>query len=89
LEIDVQGTLAVLQKHPAALTIFVRPDTVEELESRLRQRQTENEAAIERRLETALRELQESHRYQHVVINRDVGQAALEICQILTRAKKT
>ena len=36
LEIDVDGTLAVLEKYPDAVTIFVRPDSIEELERRLR-----------------------------------------------------
>src|SRR5437879_3946324 len=35
LEIDVEGTLAVLEKHPDALTIFVHSGSVEELERRL------------------------------------------------------
>src|SRR4051794_17197900 len=43
LEIDVEGTLAVLDKHPDALTIFVHSGSVEELERRLRLRNTENE----------------------------------------------
>ena len=40
LEIDVEGTLAVLEKHPEALTIFVHSGSVEELERRLRARGT-------------------------------------------------
>ena len=36
LEIDVQGTLAVLEQYPDALTIFIRPESLEELEQRLR-----------------------------------------------------
>jgi guanylate kinase len=40
LEIDVQGTLAVLRQYPEATTIFVEPGSLEELERRLRGRQT-------------------------------------------------
>jgi len=43
LEIDVEGTMAVLEKHPDALTIFVHSGSVEELERRLRARKTESE----------------------------------------------
>ena len=50
LEIDAQGTLAVLQRYPDAVTIFVQPETLEELERRLRKRGTESEAALQRRL---------------------------------------
>src|SRR5262245_23272912 len=42
LEIDVEGTMAVLDKHPDALTIFVHSGSVEELERRLRLRNTES-----------------------------------------------
>src|SRR6201995_385181 len=38
LEIDVQGTLAFLKRYPDALTIFVAPKSIEELERRLRER---------------------------------------------------
>jgi guanylate kinase len=83
LEIDVEGTLAVLEKHPEALTIFVHSGSVEELERRLRLRNTESEEALARRLDTARRELAQQHRYRYQVINRDVRQAVREVCDIL------
>src|SRR5439155_14484529 len=85
LEIDVEGTLAVLEKHPEALTIFVHSGSVEELERRLRARNTESEEALARRLETAKRELAQRDRYRYQVINRDVPQAVREVCDILLR----
>src|SRR5438477_1808615 len=88
LEIDVEGTLAVLEKHPTALTIFVHSGSVEELERRLRLRNTESEEALTRRLETARRELAQIHRYRYQVINRDVAQAVREVCEILKRYVK-
>jgi guanylate kinase len=85
LEIDVEGTLAVLEKHPDALTIFVHSGSVDELERRLRARKTESEEALARRLETAKRELAKKDRYRYEVINRDVQQAVREVCEILVR----
>jgi guanylate kinase len=85
LEIDVEGTLAVLEKHPEALTIFVHSGSVEELERRLRARKTESEEALNRRLDTAKRELAKKDRYRYQVINRDVHQAVREVCDILLR----
>src|SRR6476620_1247173 len=70
LEIDVEGTMAVLDKHPDALTIFVHSGSVEELDRRLRARKTESEDALARRLETAKRELAQKDRYRYQVINR-------------------
>jgi guanylate kinase len=84
LEIDVDGTLAVLEKYPCAVTLFVRPDSIEELDRRLRLRGTESEAAIERRLEVARRELGFIDRYRYVVINQSVSQAVEDILQILS-----
>ena len=85
LEIDVEGTLAVLEKHPEALTIFVHSGSVEELERRLRARNTESEEALQRRLATARQELAQKSRYRFEVINRDVPQAVREVCDILLR----
>jgi guanylate kinase len=83
LEIDVNGAQAVLAEYPAALTLFVSPGSLVELERRLRGRGTESAAAIERRLAVARREMACADRYAFVVINDDVGRAADEICAIL------
>jgi guanylate kinase len=85
LEIDVEGTLAVIEKHPQALTIFVHSGSIEELERRLRARNTESEEALARRLTTARRELAQKDRYRYEVINRDVQQAVRDVCDILLR----
>ncbi|HUY34146.1 MAG TPA: guanylate kinase [Pirellulales bacterium] len=84
LEIDVQGTMAVLEQHPDALTIFVRPVSMAELERRLRDRGTESEAEIQRRLEVARREMESADRYQFQVVNDDIERAVDELCHILT-----
>src|SRR3954470_18021130 len=85
LEIDVEGTLAVLEKHPEALTIFVHSGSIDELERRLRVRNTETEDALARRLATARRELAQKSRYRYEVINHDVAQAVREVCDILLK----
>jgi len=83
LEIDVQGALSILDRRDDLITIFVHPGTMEELESRLRQRGTETEAAIQRRLEVAREEMSHRHRYKHQVINRALDEAVDEICHLL------
>ena len=88
LEIDVQGALAVMDRNAEAVTIFVRPSSVEELRRRLRGRGTEGEEAIERRLDQAERELALAGRYRYQVINDDVDQAVQEICDILTQQEQ-
>jgi len=83
LEIDVEGTLAVLREHPQALTIFIKPASSDELERRLRDRGTETEAALARRLEVARREMDYIDRYRHQVVNDDLERAVRELCDIL------
>ncbi len=83
LEIDVQGNLAVRQRYPNAITIFVRPGAIEELERRLTKRGTESTEAIERRLAVARHELACADQYQYQVLNDDVEQAVERICKIL------
>ena len=73
LEIDVDGAGEVLRQFPEAVTIFIRPDSVEELERRLRARGTESEDAIQRRLAVARRELQLADQYEYQVVNDTVA----------------
>ncbi len=83
LEIDVEGALQVLQLFPRAMTVFIHPGSPQELERRLRGRNTESEPAIQRRLEVARRELSFADQYRFVVINGELDQAVNEICQLL------
>jgi guanylate kinase len=83
LEIDVDGAREVLRQFPEAVTVFIRPESMDELERRLRQRGTETEDAIQRRLAVARHELQLADHYEHQVVNVTVSQAVDEICDIL------
>ena len=85
LEIDVQGTLAVLERYPEALTIFVEPGSLDELERRLRRRGTESEQSIERRLAGAKREMAYADRYRYRIVNDDLDAAIAAMCRILTQ----
>lgn len=83
LEIDVEGAASVLTRDVSPITIFLHPGSMEELERRLRDRKTEDEAAIARRLEVARGEMEALARYDHEVINRHVDETVEEICHIL------
>lgn len=89
LEIDVQGALAVIQRHHDAVTIFVRPASIEQLEGRLRGRGTETEEATRRRLEQAEHELSLADRYRYQVVNGDLDQAVRRISDILTQEQES
>lgn len=88
LEIDVEGALEVMRQFPQAVTIFLRTPGPEEFERRLRQRGTESEDGIRRRLATARHELQFADRYRHVVVNDRLDRAVEEICRILVSEEK-
>lgn len=83
LEIEVQGALQVMKKCPEALTIFLVPPTMEELEKRIRGRRTEDEDVVLERLNKAKAEIATKDEYKYVVCNDDVTRAKDEIAQII------
>lgn len=87
LEVDVEGAGKVLKHYPNAITIFIHPGSVQELERRLRGRGTESEEVLKRRLEVAKHELDASSIYTHIVINQSVDQTVNDICLLLEAEK--
>ncbi len=83
LEIDVQGTLKLKKQFPQTITLFVRTSSDEEYEKRIRNRGTESEDVIEKRLATIRKELEQAQYYSHVIINDDLERAVTEIGTIL------
>lgn len=88
LEIDVVGAATVMEQHPEAISVFIHPGSLEELEQRLRKRGTESEAALNRRLEVARQELEASGNYKHIVVNLTVDQTVNDICNLLYQEEK-
>ncbi len=88
LEIEYQGVQQLIKKAPDAITIFLAPPSIEELERRLRARDTESEAVIAKRVEVAKYELtlaDDKSLFKHKVVNEDVDKAVDEIRDILRR----
>lgn len=83
LEIEVNGTMEVLQKVPEAVSIYLMPPNFDALESRIRGRSTEEEAIIQKRLAKARKEMELAGNYEYTVVNDDVERAAKEIAQII------
>ncbi|MEA3437570.1 MAG: guanylate kinase, partial [Thermodesulfobacteriota bacterium] len=69
LDIDVQGTILLLERYPESVTIFVMPPSIEELKRRLKLRNTDSSEVIARRLENAKIEMAKKDLYIHVIIN--------------------
>jgi guanylate kinase len=71
MRLDVQGARTVKGLLPMAITVFLLPESEEELLARLRQRRTESEEALQRRLATAREELERIPEFDYVVVNRN------------------
>lgn len=83
LEIDVDGMRSVLERYPDTTTIFIHCGGIDELERRLRTRNTDSDDAIRRRLEVARHELAYQNHYRYQILNDDVDQSVRQICEIL------
>ncbi len=85
LEIECQGALQVLEKMPNVISIFIVPPSLEELENRLRQRATEDDIKITKRLKKAKEEMKLQSKYQYVIINEKLEDAVKELDNILNK----
>lgn len=83
LEIDVQGAVQVMEKMPAAVTIFILPPSYDVLKARLTARATEKNDDLELRLRNSHDEVRQFERFQYVVINDEVRLASRKICSII------
>jgi len=83
LDIEVKGARQIMSKEPEAITIFVTPPNMDELERRLRVRGTDSEEKMKARLERARAELEEKVYYDNIVVNDNVNHAAEEILSII------
>jgi guanylate kinase len=75
LVIDVQGARQIRRRGVEATSIFVMPPSAAVLESRLRGRSKDTEAAIQRRLEVARSEVESFREYDFIVVNDELGPA--------------
>ncbi|MBW2453934.1 MAG: guanylate kinase, partial [Deltaproteobacteria bacterium] len=74
-DIDFQGARQIRARVPEAVSVFILPPTLEELERRLRGRGTEDEETTLRRLANAKREIAHYGLFDYVVVNDDLEQA--------------
>lgn len=85
LVIDVHGAANIKRMYPGSNTIFLLPPSIEELESRLRGRGTEDEASVQRRLNEALNELSVKDTYDQQLVNHDIDSCAEELYQMMRK----
>ncbi|WP_321531074.1 guanylate kinase [uncultured Desulfuromonas sp.] len=83
LDIDFQGAEQLKKQATEAVFVFIAPPDMAELERRLRQRGTDSDAVIARRLDNAAGELRQAQWYDYIVINDDVDHAAKQLQGII------
>jgi guanylate kinase len=83
-DIDVQGGQAIKRKHPDAILVFVLPPSMEELERRLRDRKTDSDETIRRRMLAARSEIERGiASYDYIVVNDDIERAFQELRSVV------
>jgi len=83
LDIDTQGASQLRRRYPEAVLVFIVAPSMAELEQRLRERRSDAETEIARRLRRAREEIALWRQYNYLVVNRDVKEAAEQLTAII------
>ncbi len=83
LDIDTQGAEQIKQKCQDAVFIFIMPPSLEILEERLRNRKSDNEDEIKKRMRRARDEIRDYTMYDYIIVNRDFERALTELRSIV------
>jgi guanylate kinase len=83
LEIDWQGAQQVRKAQPDCKTVFILPPSRVELETRLRNRKTDSDQVIERRLRDAVADMSHFAEFDCVIVNDDFESAVAQLLAIL------
>ena len=89
IKADVQGANTIMKLEPRVLSIFIMPESINDLEKRLAKRMTESKQALKVRLDTAITEINESGNFEFIVYNKEdrIEQTLYEIEKIIFEAK--
>jgi guanylate kinase len=87
LEVEVQGARQLQKSLPGAVRVFIEPASLAVLEERLRARNTESEAVLRRRLETAREELPYASECHHRIRNDSLDKAVAELARIVRESR--
>lgn len=86
-DIEIQGAAALKAAYPEAVSVFILPPSWAEVERRLRDRGTETEARIERRLRRGIEELAVAHTFDRIVVNDALDAAVADVAAIYRSAQ--
>jgi len=82
-DIDVKGALSLKKLYPQAILIFIKPPSLAELRYRLKNRKSESDAAIEKRLQRIDFEYKQALKFDHIVINDNLAHTINQIEEII------
>lgn len=88
LDIDIEGTLQIIERYPDSITIFVMPPSLETLKKRLEERHTDSREDIIKRLWTAEDEMGKKDMYRYIVVNDKLADAEAELLSIIDKHRK-
>jgi guanylate kinase len=83
LDIDTQGAKQIKEKYANAVFIFIMPPSLDILEERLRNRKSDNEDEIKRRMQRSREEIRDYALYDYLIVNRDFDRALTELRSIV------
>lgn len=87
LDIDVQGTIQILERYSDSITIFIMPPSLGTLGKRLELRGTDSKEDIARRLVNAEKEIEKKDLYRHIVVNDQLSEAIEKLISIIEMYK--
>lgn len=88
-EVEIIGARALKLAYPHALACFVLPPSWPEVERRLRERQTETDESIQRRLARGRDELQEVEVFDYFVVNDELSVAVSDLSALYRSSQLT
>jgi guanylate kinase len=83
LDIDTQGAKQIKSKYDTAVFIFIMPPSLEILEERLRNRRSDDEKEIRKRMGRAHEEIKDYLMYDYIIVNRDFDRAVTELRSVV------
>ncbi len=84
-EIDVKGALSLKKIYPESVLIFIDPPSFEELVQRLKERKTESEEDLQKRIDRAKMELSLKEKFDYIFINDDLEKAYKQVKSLIKK----
>lgn len=84
-DIDVKGARAIKDAYPEAVLIFIKPPSREVLEQRLKDRQSDDEKSIKKRLERLEFEYEQASFFDYNIVNDNLEHAIEEIKKLILK----